>query len=749
VTEVRHCRTFLDIELEALTKKKVIILMGAAPVKALVGHGSVNEMRGRPFPWADDPEVTLVPTFSPGMFSYNPNPQKVAMYEGDLRQARDLVSGDAVQSVTDVTVVESMEDFNGLLQDIASHSPCRVACDIETSGLSARLDVITDLSFSAKAGTAYVVPIREWVGDKFKAVAPDKVVEFAKALLADEGVMKIWHGGKFDYTFLVEKGWIDYETLARQYWMDTMYFHYIGVDETYPHTLEFLAGSFTNMNAWDSEKLAFEAIHGSGSLYRMPYLARALYAGGDADATWRLSEELPKRSFDGAWDVYNTIMKPLLPGIIEMQVNGVGFDFEQLNECRAMYIKKVAVVQQEIYDMFNDGEEWNIGSVDQVVDRLTRIFKFKWLPPDTHKRLWTKTLSRPSLSTATGARDEWSELLPHPFWAVYTQFTMLNKLINTYTGSSESDFSDKSLPASVCPQSKRIHTSISPSVTATSRRSSSDPNLQNIPVRSEEGMLLRKCFIADDGFMFCVPDLDTAEAWVAAYISDDQKMIKAFEDPNINLHTLNASLLFGMPYDEIGGKSPQRFAAKIFLFGTLYGGQPASLARKMTQVGIPVSTQQVQIMAANFMREYEGYAAWRQKQIQHVIEHGWNETLYRFRRRYVWPSTRWQQHEIERQLCNLPIQGTVAGHVAVAYRRVQIALRTGIVDGVCYREGGYDGRLIMEIHDELVAEVREDQAPEFLPVMIKAMTHNVPTIGKPIPVSGDIRKRWLPEKDED
>jgi DNA polymerase-1 len=356
------------------------------------------------------------------------------------------------------------------------------------------------------------------------------------------------------------------------------------------------------------------------------------------------------------------------------------------------------------------------------------------------------------LSASTGARDEWSELLPHPFWDVYTRFTTLKKLLDTYTGRSETEFSRGSLPASVCVQSKRIHTSISPSVAATSRRTSSDPNLQNIPVRTEEGMLLRKCFLADDGYLFCVPDLDTAEAWVAAYISEDPKMIHTFEDPDINIHTMNASLLFDMPYDEaaaVGDKSPQRKAAKTFLFGTLYGGQPASLARKMTQFGIPVSTQQVQIMAANFMQEYKAYAAWRETQINHVIAHGWNETLYGFRRRYVWPSDRWRQHEIERQACNLPIQGTVAGNVAVSYRRVQIALRTGIVDGVCYREGGYDGRLIMEIHDELVAEVREDQAPEFLPVMIKAMTHNVPTINKPIPVSGDIRKRWLPEKEDD
>lgn len=745
--EIRECDRFLSIELEALKNAKVIILLGSSPIEAFVGHGGVNDLRGRPFPWSTRPDVFLVPTFSPGQFSYNPNPYKLKMFDGDLRQARELCSGEARLSTTDVTIVRKLEDFDDLLEDIASHDPYRVACDIETSGLNARTDVITDISFSAREGTAYVVPILEWVGDKFRPVAPPNVVAWAKALVADDGIKKIWHNGRFDYTFLVTHGWVDYEQIARQYWLDTMYFHYVGIDESPPHTLEFLAGAFTNMDAWDSEKLAFEAVHGKGSLYRMPYVDRAAYAGGDADATWRLSEVLPTVAFDDAFEVYNSIMTPMLPGIIEMQTTGIYLDLKQLNEVRAVYLKRFRELQQELWDLFDDGE-WNLGSVDQVVERLTRIFKFQWAPPETHKHLWTKTKSRPSLSSSTGARDGWRELIPHPFWDLYDQFSTLKKLLETYTGYSETEYSPKSLPGSICPVSHRIHTSLSPSTAATSRRSSSDPNLQNIPVRSEEGMLLRGCFKASPGYLFVVPDFDTAEAWIAAYISNDPMMIRAFEDPNINLHTLNASILFDQAYDFIGDKSPERNAAKIFLFGTLYGGQPASLARKMTLLGMPVSVNQVKGMHARFMQEFKGYAAWRQNEIKHVIDHGWNETLYRFRRRYVWPADEWKRHEVERQLCNHPIQGTVAGHVARSYRRVQTALRTGIVDGVCYREGGFDGSLILEVHDELMAEVREDQAEDFLPVMIAAMTHPVPKIGKPIPVSGDIRKAWLPEKEE-
>lgn len=747
--EIEACSVFLDIELSSLRNKKVIVPLGAAPIKALLGHGTVTELRGRPLVWPDDSGVIINATFAPGTFAYEPNPNELKMFDGDLRQAARIAAGEDVVTTTDVVIVQTMEDFDQLLVDINSHEFPIVAADIETSGLNPRTCEIIDISFSARQGTAYVVPIQEWVGDQFRSVAPKSVVDFAKSILADDGIQKIWHNGRFDYTFLVEHGWVDYEQIARQFYMDTMCFHYVGIDESPPHRLEFLAGTYTDMAAWDAEKLAFEAIHGKGSLYRMPYQARAAYAGGDADATWRLYQELPKFAFPDAWKVYNEIMRPMLPGIIEMQVTGAAFDIPKLNEVRALYLRGLRTVEQEVWDIMKDGDDWNVGSYDQVIERMTRCLGFKWQPRDKNKKLWTDTGARPSLSGSTGARDTWEELLPHKVWEPYKRFIMLKKLLDQYAGWSESEFSSKSLPSSVCSVSKRIHTSIAPTTAATSRRASSDPNLQNIPIRSPEGAMLRDCFPASDGYLFCVPDLDTAEAFVAAYISEDKLMIQAFEDPDINIHTQNAALLFNKPYDSIEDKDPERNAAKTFLFGTLYGGQPKSLARKMSVFGVDVSVADVQDMHRRFMERYSGYSSWLTKEVEHVIENGWNETLYGFRRHYTWPRDDWRQHEIIRQLGNHPIQGTVAGHVAKAYRRVQIALRTGIVDEVSYREGGYNGRLVLEVHDEFIAEVQEDQAVSFLPVMIKAMTHPLPRIGLAIPVSGDIRSRWLPDKKRD
>lgn len=752
--QIKACKQFLDMELDALTNKKVIILMGAKPVAEVIGYGSVDGLRGRPLAWAKDPSVTIMPTFSPGSFAYSPNPNKVKMFESDLRKARDIAAGESVSSGTDVTVVRTMNDFSGLLEDISSHAIPQVAADLETTGLSPRLDQITDLAFSAKTGTAYIVPIVEWVGDQFRAVASDEVIAFGRALLADSGIQKIWHNGLFDYSFLVEKGWVNYDDIWEQFLLDTMCFHYATIDESPPHGLEFLAGAYTNMMAWDFEKLAFEAIHGKGSLYRMPFEQRAIYAGGDVDATWRLRELLPaiaEAAFSGSdrdpMDVYNTIMKPMLPGIIEMQVTGVALDLDALNETRAVYLKELRKAEQAVWDCMGDGDDWNIGSVDQVYERMTRCLSFKWAPVSTHARLWTKTRVRPSLSASTGARDEWSEMYPHDIWDKYSRFTMLFKLVNTYTGKSETDFSDKSLPASVCPTTGRIHTSIRPTVTATSRRSSSNPNLQNIPIRTPEGSLLRRCFVATEGYSFVVPDYDSAEVWVAAHISGDELMKALVNDPEVSIHKHNASIFFDMPLDEIGDKSPQKNAAKIFLFGTFYGGQPKSLARKMSKDGIHVTEADVQQMHARFMDQYVDFAAWQQNEIAKVIRDGWNETTQGFRRHYVWPSEPRRQHEIIRQLGNHPIQGTVAGHVAGAYRRVQVALRTGIVDDILYREGGFDGSLVLEVHDELMAEVKDDQASLFLDAMIHAMTYPVVGIGKPIPVSGDIRKRWLAEDD--
>ncbi len=742
--ELTACRKFLDIEFAALTNKRVIIPLGADALAAIVGYGSVNGLRGRALPWSEDPNVAVCPTFTPASFQFNPNPQKLAMFQQDLVRASEIAEGGELAKKTDVTIVRKLEDFDGLIAQIKETG--RLAFDLETSGLSPRTKVITDVCFSAKAGTAYVVPVNVWNGDGFTEKASKNAIQFTKDLLCDPGIMKITHGGLFDYTFLVVQEWVTIEDVISQWVFDTMYFHFLGLDESPPHILEFLAGAYLDMPVWDEEKLRFEKEHGKGEIYRMPYKARATYGGGDADATWRLSEVLPTLGFEGSIKVYRTIMMPMLPGIVEMQVAGLEVDLGMVDEVRAKYLRAFKKKEHIIRDMLNVGSEetFNCNSADQMVPRMGSELGFVWPDPQVKKyrKLWTATFKRVSLQA--DKREQLEKLLPHPIWAVYTEFKQLDKLLG-YTGRSADDFTEGSLPGSVCPVSGRIHTNIRPSVAATGRRSSSEPNLQNIPVRSAEGKLLRNCFRAKDGYSFIVPDLDTAEAFVAAYVSQDPKMMAIFENAEVNIHTQNASVLFDMPYDEVGDKSPERDASKTFLFGTFYGAMADSLSKKMQVSGVAVDEAIVQDMSARFFQEYELFAQWRQTQVQSVIERGFTESEYGFRRHYVWPKETWAQHAVERQAYNMAIQSTVAGHVARAYQRVQQALHHGVVDGTLYREGGYDGTLVLEVHDELMAEVRDDQAEEFLPVMIKAMTFPVPTFGKAIPVSGDIRKRWLPE----
>jgi DNA polymerase-1 len=330
-------------------------------------------------------------------------------------------------------------------------------------------------------------------------------------------------------------------------------------------------------------------------------------------------------------------------------------------------------------------------------------------------------------------REQLQEMYPHPFWDLYGTFQTLRKLITTYVGKSKDEYSPGSIPGSVSPVDGRIHTNLKPWGAGTMRRSSSSPNLQNIPVRTPEGRMLRAAFIPAPGYKFVVADYKTAEVFVAAHLSQDPLMLQVFAEGK-DIHMANACALFKTTPEKV--TKNMRSQAKIFVFGVMYGGQPGSLARQMSTPENRVTKETAQVLYDNFFRHYEVFQTWRERQVESVIEAGYCETAYFFRRHIPWPEDYGGQKAAIRAIYDTPMQGTVAGHVARAYPRVQKALHSS-----------FDGALIMEVHDELICEVREDQAEAFLPVMIEAMTFEIPSLGVAIQVDGEIRDRWfVPEE---
>ncbi|MEO8444507.1 MAG: DNA polymerase I, partial [Gammaproteobacteria bacterium] len=541
-----------------------------------------------------------------------------------------------------------------------------VAFDTETTSLNYMDAEVVGLSFGLAEGKAAYLPVaHRYVG------APDQleranVLARLKPWLENPDASKVGHHLKYDAHVLANHGirlaGMRYDSMLESYVLDST---------ATRHDMDSVAKKYLGLDT-----IHFEDVAGKGAKQitfdQVAVDKAAEYAAEDADITLRLHHHLWPliEATPGLAVLYDTIEQPLVPVLTRMEETGVLVDAQLLRAMSGEFAGKMAALEKQAHE--SAGHPFNIGSPKQLLEVLYNELKL----PVTQ---YTPT-KQPSTN-----EDALAELADvHPLPKLILDYRSLSKLKSTYT--------DK-LPEQVCARTGRIHTSYHQAVAATGRLSSSDPNLQNIPIRTEEGRRIRQAFIPKPGCTLLAADYSQIELRIMAHLSEDDGLLKAFAEDR-DVHQATAAEVFGLPLDEVS--TDQRRSAKAINFGLIYGMSAFGLAR---QLGI--ARDEAQQYVELYFARYPGVKAYMDRTRAQAREQGYVETV--FGRRLYLPDIQARQQSrrqyAERSAINAPMQGTAADIIKKAMISVDAWLR----------QGDTGAEIIMQVHDELVLEVPTGQ----------------------------------------
>lgn len=542
------------------------------------------------------------------------------------------------------------------------------AFDTETTSLDAQQAQLVGVSFAVEPHEAAYVPLAHDYEGAPVQLDRAAVLLALKPLLEDPAKAKVGQNAKYDINILangspaIEMRGVAYDTMLESYVLNST---------ATRHDMDSLAQKYL-----DHTTIAFEDIAGKGAkqlTFNQIHLDKAgPYAAEDADITLRLHHALQARlaQTPSVQPVLMDIEMPLVPVLARIERQGALVDAALLKVQGGELGVKMAELEQRAYELA--GEEFNLGSPKQ----LGAILYDKLGMPVLSKT----TKGQPS--TAEAVLDELAEQ-GYPLPEVLMQYRSLSKLKSTYT--------DK-LPGQINPRTGRIHTSYQQAVAATGRLSSSDPNLQNIPIRTAEGRRIRQAFVASPGYKLLAADYSQIELRIMAHLAKDEGLLHAFRN-DLDVHRATAAEVFGVALEDV--TTDQRRSAKAINFGLIYGMSAFGLAK---QIG--VDRKQSQDYIDRYFARYPGVLAYMERTRAQAAEQGFVETL--FGRRLYLPDINAKNPALrkgaERTAINAPMQGTAADIIKRAMVNVDNWLS----------ESGLDARVILQVHDELVLEVRED-----------------------------------------
>lgn len=573
------------------------------------------------------------------------------------------------------------------------------AFDTETDGLDTLTANLIGLSFAIAPGEAAYLPVAHDYLDAPAQLDRAYVLKALKPLLEDEKALKVGQNLKFDMSLLarygIEMRGIAYDTMLESYVLDS-----VGGR----HDMDSLADRYLG-----HKTITFEEIAGKGknqlTFNQIALEQAAPYAAEDADVTLQLHLAMWPQLKQSAelLTVFNEIEMPLLPVLSHIERTGVLIDPAILSAHSQELAKRLAELEAQAHELA--AEPFNLASTKQL---QAILYEKQKLP----------VLKKTPGGAPSTNKEVLAELaLDYPLPKVILEYRGLAKLKTTYT--------DK-LPLMINPVSGRVHTSYHQAVTATGRLSSSDPNLQNIPVRNEEGRRIRQAFIAPEGYRIVAADYSQIELRIMAHLSQDKGLLKAFAEGK-DIHRATASEVFGVPLDKVTGE--QRRSAKAINFGLIYGMSAFGLAR---QLGIPRGEAQ-RYMDLYFER-YPGVLDYMERTRQQASEQGYVSTLDG-RRLYlpdVRSSNAMRRKAAERAAINAPMQGTAADIIKRAMIEVDAWLQGQEKPLV---------RAIMQVHDELVFEVHEsviDEASQ----RIRQLMEGSMTLAVPLKVDVGVGMNW-------
>lgn len=558
--------------------------------------------------------------------------------------------------------------------------------DTETTGLNPFEDKLLGVSISWKAGKAYYILAQFLPQMKF--------------LLEDGHIKKVGHNIKFDYEVLKTSG---VEVCGIVF--DTMIASYLLNPGSRAHGLDRVV--FTE---FCYEMQPITALIGKGkkqiSLADVPVEKVAWYSAEDADYTWqlykRLKPELQKKHVE---KVFHDIDMPLVTVLASMERAGIQIDTNYLATMSKDFTRRIQKISERIYKLA--GQEFNIASPSQLKEILFEKLK-----------LSTYGIAKVKTGFSTGA-DELEKLHDaHPIIPLITEFREFSKLKSTYIDA---------LPLLVCRTTQRVHTSFNQTIAATGRLSSSDPNLQNIPIRTDLGRTIRKAFIARSGYEIVSADYSQIELRIIAHLAHDTVMLDTFKRGE-DIHTATAAAVRGISPDKV--TKEMRRAAKSVNFGVLYGMGVYGVSR---DAGI--SHEEAQAFLDQYFGLYKGVKAYLEKTIEEGTKLGYTETLFG-RRRYL-PELQSGIAQVrkaaERMATNMPVQGTEADLVKMAMIEVHNWIQKE------YRND--DVQMLLQVHDELVFEVKHDLVHTFAS-KVKKIMEQVYTLKCPIVVDVHAGKNW-------
>ena len=601
-----------------------------------------------------------------------------------------------IQASREYDVVFQASEFEQWLEKLSSAE--MITFDTETTSLDYMAAELVGVSFAVVAGEAAYVPIAHNYEGAPTQLSLDTVLKGIKPILEDPSIKKIGQNMKYDMSVMGKYG-VEIRGLA----FDTMLESYVLNSVASRHNMDDLALKYLGRTT-----IHFEDIAGKGAkqvtFNQIDLEVAGEYAAEDADITLQLHQTIWPRLSESEKlrSVFEKIELPLVGVLSRIERNGVLLDTDLLAKHSEALAVRIVELEEEAYSLA--GEEFNLGSPKQ----LQQIFFEKLKLPVIRKT------PKGQPSTAEPVLQELAHDYPLP--KVIMEYRGLTKLKSTYTDQ---------LPKQVHESTGRVHTSYHQAVAATGRLSSKDPNLQNIPIRTEEGRRVRKAFIAAPGYKLIAADYSQIELRIMAHLSKDDGLLKAFKD-GLDIHSATASEVFGHPIEQV--KDFERRSAKAINFGLIYGMSAFGLAR---QLSIPRGDAQDYIDL--YFERYPGVRAYMDSVREQAAGDGYVETI--FGRRLYLPditASNFQRRQgAERAAINAPMQGSAADIIKLAMIDV---------DG-WLMESGIDAKMIMQVHDELVLEVREDLVPKVMAIVDEKMS-SAAELDVPLVVESGMGDNW-------
>ena len=615
-----------------------------------------------------------------------------AEFPTDSEETEKKSSFESLKTIShDYQLIEKQEDIKKLCDFLLTFD--FLSLDTETTSTNPIEAELVGLSFAVRENQAFYVPVPE------NHEEAQQVVEIFRPLYENPSILKIGQNIKYDMQVLANYG----ITLEGDLW-DTMVAHYL-IQPELRHNMDLLAEVYLNYKTIHIDELIGPKGKKQRSMRELTPAEVYEYAAEDADVTLKLKRVLePKLKEVGADRLFHDIEMPLIPVLADMERNGVCIDTESLAETSKAFTQRMNDIEQQIYALA--GEQFNISSPKQVGDILFSKLRIVEKPKKTKTGQFVT--SEEVLQTLKGKHEIVEKIL---------DYRGLRKLLSTYIDT---------LPQLINPKTQHIHTSFNQTVTATGRLSSSDPNLQNIPVRGEDGKEIRKAFIPEPGSLFFSADYSQIELRVMAHLSGDENMIDAFIQGH-DIHAATAANIYKVGIDEVTGD--QRRKAKRANFGIIYGITVFGLAERLE-----IDRAEARELINGYFETFPKVREYMEQAKETARQKGYVETFFH-RRRYL-PDINSRNATVrgfaERNAINAPIQGSAADIIKVAMIRIYQR----------FKEEHLRSKMILQVHDELNFSVVPEEKGR-VEAIVKEEMENAYHLRVPLVADAGWGANWL------